>query len=107
MTLLQVVLPPLPPLPPSGPPEWIAPVIVVVVLTAAVLMFPVFRAFARRLDRHNLDDGVRGELEALHQRVAELEQVEARVADLENRIEFSERLLTRQREQLPEGTDHV
>ena len=38
------------------------------------------------------------EIEGLHQRVAELEQVEGRLGELENRIEFSERLLTQHRE---------
>ncbi len=41
---------------------------------------------------------LRGEIEALHQRVADLEAVEQRMGELENRIEFSERLLTQHRE---------
>ena len=41
---------------------------------------------------------MRAELEALHQRISELEQVETRLGELENRIEFSERLLTQHRE---------
>lgn len=48
---------------------------------------------------------IREELEQLRARLAELEGVPDRVAELEERIDFSERLLTQQREseRLPGG----
>jgi len=48
---------------------------------------------------------IREELELLRQRVAELEGVPERMSELEERVDFSERLLTRQRDagQLPGG----
>ena len=48
---------------------------------------------------------IKDELEQLRARVAELEAVPERVTELEERVDFSERLLTRARdaEQSPEG----
>ena len=103
LLLPQAPLPPLPPLPqtplPPLPPGFYGLPIEVAVLTAlgilvtAVILFPVARALARRLEG-KAGREVRAELDALHQRVAELEEVESRLAELENRVEFSERLLT-------------
>ena len=39
-----------------------------------------------------------GELEAIHERLAESESLEARVTELEERLDFAERLLAQQRE---------
>ena len=47
------------------------------------------------------NEELRAEIDGLHQRVAELEVVEQRMHELENRIEFSERLLTQQRDSAP------
>ena len=91
----QTPLPPLPPLPPPIPglPEEVAVLTALAILVTGVILFPVARALARRLEG-KAGREVRAELDALHQRVAELEEVENRLAELENRVEFSERLLT-------------
>ena len=96
----QTPLPPLPPVPPPIPglPEEVAIITVIAILVSGVILFPVARALARRLEG-KVGTEVRTELDALHQRVAELEEVENRLAELENRVEFSERLLT-QRESM-------
>jgi hypothetical protein len=65
---------------------------------ATLFLGPIGRAVARRLEGKGLSDSARQELDHLHERVGELEQVEARLAELENRIEFSERLLARHRD---------
>lgn len=95
LLLLQTPLPPLPPLPPGIPglPEEVAVITVLAILVTGVILFPVARALARRLEG-KAGTQVRAELDELHQRVAELEAVENRLAELENRVEFSERLLT-------------
>jgi hypothetical protein len=53
----------------------------------------------------SLDAGAKAVLERLEDRVAELEDVAGRVQDLEERLDFAERVLVRQREagQLPGG----
>jgi hypothetical protein len=103
--MVQDPTPPLPPLPPlpqvvvPGPgfPEELAVILVMAMLVAGVILFPLVRALARRLEGKGASPDVRAELDALHNRVAELEVVEQRLAELENRMEFSERLLTQQR----------
>ena len=100
--LYQVPAPPLPPELPvivsSGPPEWIAPIIVVTLLVSAVILYPLVRALARRLEGRGQDPALQGEIEMLHARLGDMEQLEQRVQELENRLEFSERLLTQQRD---------
>lgn len=115
MMLLQQA-PPLPPLPPDfgqvviapgGPPEWVPFVAVISIVVSAILVWPLIRAAARRLEGKGVDaTALRAEIEQLHDRLADVEQLQQRVFDLENRLEFSERLLTQHREALlqrPEG----
>lgn len=115
MFALQQV-PPVPPLPPDiapvvfqggGPPEWVPFVAVVAMVVGAILVWPLIRAAARRLEGKGADTAaLRSELDQLHDRVADVEQLQHRIFELENRLEFSERLLTQQREALlqrPEG----
>lgn len=90
---LQVVIPP-----PVGLPEEVAVLTALALIITGIILFPVARAFARRLEGKGTSAQLRSEVDALHQRVTELEQVEHRIAELENRVEFSERLLTQQRE---------
>ena len=100
----QTPLPPLPaPIP--GLPEELAIIAVLSILVGGVILFPLVRALARRLEGRGGSAEVRAELDALHNRVAELEAVEPRLAELENRMEFSERLLTQQRAPQPGGRE--
>ncbi len=103
MFLIQVPAPPAPPELPSvivanGPPEWVAGVTVVALIVSAILLWPLVRAFARRLEGRTQDPALRSEVDMLHTRLADVEQLEQRVAELETRLEFSERLLTQQRD---------
>lgn len=70
-----------------------------------VLRGPVGRAWARRIDDGGSGSASAEELDELHARLAELEAGQTRIAELEERLDFAERLLTQQREpdQLPEG----
>lgn len=104
--------PPLPPIPPdlpviaqSGPPEevFVALFAALAVVVAGIVLYPLARALARRLEGRRLEDDVRAELDSLHDRLEQLERVETRVLELENRVEFSERLLANPRPDLPEG----
>jgi len=84
------------------PPDIFAPFILTMTLVlgaGAVLILrgPVGRALARRLEGTS---GAAAELaarvEELESRVAELEQDRTRTAELEERLDFAERLLARQ-----------
>lgn len=60
--------------------------------------FVVIRAFQRRSEGQGTSPDLLGELADLRARVAELEQVQGRVEELEERMDFSERLLTREKQ---------
>jgi Tfp pilus assembly protein PilO len=109
--LIQTPAPPAPPELPvivQGPdPNWIIPqvveaiaiVFVVAAITiAAVKIFgPLIAAWARRLEGRGGESALRGEIEQLRQEVAEVDGVRARVAELEERVDFAERLLANPR----------
>jgi flagellar biosynthesis/type III secretory pathway M-ring protein FliF/YscJ len=119
--LLQIPVPPAPPVPPPFPspeifhgpffpPPWVTlpPAVVMLSVIAictavAVVLFPVMRALARRIEGRRQDPAMEQELDDLRGRVHELEAAQGRFAELEERLDFAERLLTRRpdSEQLP------
>jgi len=101
--LLQVPAPPLPPelpvIPGGGPPEWIAPIFVVTLIVLGVVFFPLVRAIARRIEGGRPSPALSpADLDELHERLESVERLEARLQDVESRLEFSERLLASQRQ---------
>lgn len=120
-------VPPVPPTPPPGEavivqtiptppivPPWVTlPPAVTLLITlgffaaCAVILTPIMRALGRRLEgRPSVDPVVRDELDRLRARLEELEQTQHRLLELEERVDFAERLLTAQRrdaERLPGG----
>ena len=103
---------PLPPMPPPFDPNLIflndggPPAIVMIVflglLATTVVLWPVMRALARRLEgKGAADPALRAEVEHLHQRLAEMDSLQVRVGELEERLDFAERLLTRGQEAQP------
>lgn len=95
------------------PPGDVAPVLIVallIVASAAVLILrgPLGKALARRLEgTAGRDDAANAGLAGLSERLTELEQRDARVTELEERLDFAERLLAqRDLERLPRGRDH-
>jgi len=118
---MQVPAPPTPPAPPELAPlapggdlAWIAtlPPGVVVLLVggtlavAAIVLWPLVRALARRIE----GGGGRArqeELEALRDRVTALEEGHGRLAELEERIDFAERMMARQDAARLPGSGHA
>ena len=104
MMLLQAV-PPAPPIPAppfdpnlifmndGGPPTVL--LIVIAALTAlTIILWPIMRAFGRRLEaRGNPDASLLAEVEQLHNRLAEMDSLQSRLIELEERVDFTERLL--------------
>ncbi len=77
-----------------------APMLVMIVglslLAATVILWPVMRALARKLEGKGASDpALRAEIEQLHQRLGEVDVLHQRVAELEERIDFTERMLAR------------
>jgi Tfp pilus assembly protein PilO len=99
----QIPVPPTPPTPHfdpnllfmqhNGPP--VALLIVIAALTATVIiLWPVMRALARRLEgKGGVEPALRADLEQMHLRLGEVDHLQQRVAELEERVDFTERLL--------------
>ena len=88
------------------PPGDFAPVLVMMVLTisvaaVAILRGPLGKAWARRIEGASgqVDAHLFPVVEELQGRVAELESRVQRMHELEERLDFTERLLAQQREQ--------
>ena len=109
MSVLQAI-PPVPPAPPSIPfdPNLFlmnadAPALVMItllVMTAVtIVLWPLARALSRRLEgRGAADAALRAEVEQLHHRLGEVDAMQGRIAELEERLDFTERLLAQSRE---------
>lgn len=96
--------------PPPDLPTFPAPVFVIVAIAIVaglvLVLFPLMRAIARRIEgRHQLDPAIQEELEELRARVGEVDGLQHRVAELEERVDFTERMLAQRAapERLPEG----
>jgi Tfp pilus assembly protein PilO len=104
--ILQTPAPPVPPTPPFDPnlvfmngidPGLVA-IVVFSLIAVTVILWPVMRALARRLEGRAADPGLRQEVEQLQHRLEEMETLQARMAELEERVDFTERMLVRGQE---------
>ena len=108
--MLQTPTPPVPPVPPidpnlfmqSGIPEGLVAIVVFSLIAVTVILWPVVRALARRLEGKGTDAALRGEVERLQHRLQEMDNLQVRVAELEERLDFAERMLVRGQESAPE-----
>ena len=107
-------IPPLPP-PPELPvivdtgivPPWVtlppgitALIAVAFLAATALVLYPLMRAIARRIEGRSTanEPAMLAELDQLRHRVGDLEAMQQRMAELEERVDFSERMLSQQRE---------
>lgn len=109
MTLLSMALqvpapPPIPPMPPIPdmvllPPWMTLPPPVVTLISIAfiagvtLVLFPLMRAVARRIEGKGGAAELVQQVEDLRERVREVEVLQGRVIELEERLDFTERLL--------------
>jgi hypothetical protein len=71
--------------------------------TVSILRGPIGRALALRIQgQRALDDPGARELAELRERVASLEESQAQMADLQERLDFAERILAQQPPRAPE-----
>ena len=101
----DIPVPPTPPDPFFVPPPWVTlPPQVVLLISIAfiagvtIVLWPLMRAFARRIEGRGVNPALQGEIEQLRARVADVEVLQHRVAELEERVDFAERLLAQKRE---------
>lgn len=110
--ILQAPTPPVPPTPPPFDPNLvfahggidpgIVAIVVFALIAITVILWPVMRALARRLEGKSADSALREEVERLQHRLEDMDALHGRVAELEERLDFAERLLTRGQEGSPE-----
>lgn len=111
--ILQVPPPPTTPLPPiatelsyhTQESILIALTIVAVSVVAIIVFRPLMAALARRFEGKSLGAEVKAELDQLRDHLADIEPLRNRVLELEERLEFAERLLAQRKDQemLPRG----
>jgi flagellar biosynthesis/type III secretory pathway M-ring protein FliF/YscJ len=70
-------------------------------VAAAVLFRPVFRAWARRMDAETVSADTMREVAELRERFAELDGTQSRLQELEERVDFAERLLAQRNDAMP------
>jgi Tfp pilus assembly protein PilO len=106
MIMLQAI-PPTPPSPQFDPnlllmnaePGAIVMIVLMVMTAATIVLWPIVRALARRLEgRGAVDAALRAEVEQLHHRLGDVDALQGRIAELEERLDFTERLLAQTRE---------
>lgn len=94
MLMLQTP-PPIPSVPME--PQTVALLIVIAIVAGLLILWPIARTIGRRLEGRPISEGdVREELDDLRARLAQLEAGQGRVAELEERLDFAERLLARE-----------
>lgn len=76
----------------------VAGMLLAVLIVLGKVIIPIANAYARRLEQSGTGAGHTAELDDLESRVRHLEAREQRVAELEERLDFTERLLAQQRE---------
>jgi hypothetical protein len=64
----------------------------------AVILWPLIRAWARRIEQGGVPAETEAGLGALRARVRVLEEMQPRMTELEERVEFAERILVRGQE---------
>ena len=105
MMILQAIPPP-PPSVPFDPNLFLmnadAPALVMMVVTVmaavTIVLWPLARALARRLEGRGVSQDLLQQVDELRERVRDLESSQHRVAELEERLDFTERLLAQRRD---------
>jgi hypothetical protein len=67
-------------------------------LIVAALIWPLIRALARRIEGGAPSTEMQAELDGLRERVRQLEEMPPRMAELEERVDFTERIVAKTRE---------
>ena len=108
MIQVTVQIPEIPTPPPEVimPPPWITlpPQVVLLIVLGflagcTIVLWPLMRAIARRIEgRHQASPALQAEVDQLRTRLAEMDGLQHRVAELEERVDFAERLLAQKRE---------
>ena len=80
------------------PPQVLAIIAIAAVAGIALVLYPMARALARRLEGRGVSQDLLQQVDELRERVRDLEASQHRVAELEERLDFTERLLAQRRD---------
>lgn len=101
----QVPTPPTPHFDPNlilmqhGGPPAVVFIVVAALAASVIILWPLMRAFARRVEgKGSADAALRAEIDQLQTRLNEVDILQHRVAELEERVDFTERLLAQAHE---------
>ena len=67
-------------------------------LIVAALLWPLIRALARRIEGGAASAAMQAEMDTLRERLRQLEEMAPRMAELEERLDFAERIVAKSRE---------
>ena len=80
----------------SGGIPMVITIVFLALVATTIILWPVMRAFGRRLEgKGHADAALRAEVEQLQQRLGDVDHLHHRVTELEERIDFAERMLAR------------
>jgi Tfp pilus assembly protein PilO len=97
--IVQIPVPPdAPVIVQAGTDPGVAIIGIVGLIAGTLILWPLVRAIARRIEHGTGEAHLRGEMEAMRARLAEMDAVQHRVAELEERVDFAERLLAQRAE---------
>jgi tetrahydromethanopterin S-methyltransferase subunit G len=78
----------------TAPPEVGMGFVIAMLTVITIILGPIAWALARRLGRKaDPDSALRAEVEQLHTRLSEMDSLQSRLIELEERVDFTERLL--------------
>ena len=75
------------------PPQVFVLVFLAMIAGAVIILWPLMRALGRRLEGRVGDPALRAEMDDLRSRMLDVEGQQVRIAELEERVDFAERLL--------------
>ena len=75
-------------------PQIFVMIVFIALVASTIILWPIMRALGRRMEhKGDPDPALRAEIEQPNHRLAEVETVQGRLAELEERLDFAERLL--------------
>ena len=80
------------------PPQVVVLIFFAMVAGAVIILWPLMRALGRRLEGRGSDPAVRAEIDDLRSRMLDVEGQQVRIAELEERVDFAERMLAQSHE---------
>lgn len=80
-------------------PQIVVMIVLAALVATTIILWPIMRALGRRMEhRGGPDPSLRAEIQQMNQRLADVDAMQLRLAELEERLDFAERLLAQAKE---------